>query len=321
MIRYEIGPCPACSTDIHDVIADAHDVRDELEQAWSFHTRRLRGDTPTPRLHDRIAFSQYPPLRLVRCAACGLIYRNPRERPDELLDTDSDEEPDAAALEALFANQRASYRTQAGRLVRIAGPRGAGLEVGSYVGAFLAAAADSGWSFAGVDVNESANAFARRRGFDVQHGTLEQYEGHSVFDVIVFWNCFDQLPDPRAAAVAARERVRDGGWIAIRVPSGDFYATWRARLRTPARPLARLLLAHNNLLGFPYRHGFSIESLRPLLDKCGFRIERTFGDSLVPIADRWTRPWARLEERLLKDALRGLPAARSPWVEVYARAV
>jgi SAM-dependent methyltransferase len=321
MTRYEMGPCPLCSSMPHDVIADADEIRDEMEQLWSFHTRRLRGDTPTGRLHDRIAFSQHPPLRVVRCTVCGLICRNPRERADDLVDTYSDEEPDDSALAGLFTNQRNSYRTQARRLARVAGPRGTGLEVGSYVGAFLAAAADGGWSFAGVDVNESANAFARERGFVVHEGTIEQHDPKSAFDVIAFWNCFDQLPDPRAAARAARHRIRDGGWVAIRVPSGAFYAAWRARLRTPARPLARLLLAHNNLLGFPYRHGFSIESLRSLLDDAGFRIEHTFGDSLVPVADRWTLPWARAEERLVKAATRSLPASKSPWLEVYARAI
>lgn len=319
--RYEMTPCPLCAAAPATVVADGDDVVTELEHLWSFHTRRLRGDTPIGSLHDRVAFSQDPPLQVVRCDSCGLLYRNPRERADALVDIYSDEKPDEAALESLFDNQRNSYRKQARRLARLAGPRGTGLEIGSYVGAFLAAAADGGWSFAGVDVNESTNAFARSRGFAVHEGTLEQYDGASTFDAIAFWNCFDQLPDPRAAASAARQRVRDGGWVAIRVPSGAFYAAWRTRLRTRARPLARLLLAHNNLLGFPYRHGFSVESLRSLLDDTGFRIEHTFGDSLVPIADRWTLPWARAEERLVKTATRSLPASRSPWLEVYARAI
>jgi hypothetical protein len=41
----------------------------------------------------------------------------------------------------------------------------------------------------------------------------------------------------------------------------------------------------------------------------------------VPIGDEWTRPWARLEENLIKMILRR--AARlsvdwAPWLEVYA---
>jgi len=36
---------------------------------------------------------------------------------------------------------------------------------------------------------------------------------------------------------------------------------------------------------------------------------------LVPTADEWTRPWARIEERLLKPLARPF----APWFEVYAR--
>lgn len=321
MPRYEIGPCPACSSSANHVIAHADAVRDEIEQLWAFHTRRLQGHTPAHRLHDRIAFSQDPPLQIVQCDDCTLLFRNPRERADDLVDTYSEEDPDDAVLEALFANQRVSYRTQARRLARVAGFAGSGLEVGSYIGAFLAAAHHAGWTFRGVDVNPTANAFARSRGFDVRDGTIHDIDDSSTHDVIAFWNCFDQLPDPPAAAAAARDRLRHGGWIALRVPNGAFYARWRARLDSPLRPLARLLLAHSNLLGFPYRHGFSVESIRLLLDRAGFRLEHAFGDSLVTTADRWTLPWARAEERAVKSILGALPPHRAPWIEVYARAV
>jgi hypothetical protein len=82
------------------------------------------------------------------------------------------------------------------------------------------------------------------------------------------------------------------------------------------------LLAHNNLLAFPYRHGFTPASLRRLLDPLGLEVVRVYGDALVPIADEWTRPWAAWEERLLKGALRllaGDEAEWAPWLEVYAR--
>lgn len=320
-MRYEIGPCPACDNADAALIAARDDIRDELEQLWSFHTHRIRGETPVGRLHDRIAFSQDPPLGIVRCTACGLLYRNPRERLDELLAIYGGEEPEDAALQTLFENQRDAYMTQVQRLTRIVdGGARIGLEVGSYVGAFLAGARDMGWTFSGLDVNDAANEFARGMGFDVTCGTIEERDPKAQYDVIAFWNCFDQLPDPRGAAAAARQRVRDGGWIAVRVPSGAFYARWRARLHGPLRSVARALLAHNNLLGFPYRHGFSAASLRTLLERTGFCVAHVFGDTLVPIADRWTRPWARLEERVLKTALRPLPAAHAPWLEVYAQA-
>jgi hypothetical protein len=46
----------------------------------------------------------------------------------------------------------------------------------------------------------------------------------------------------------------------------------------------------------------------------------TVGDVLVPTADEWTRPWARVEERLMKAGLRLLHRSpeRLPWFELYA---
>lgn len=260
----------------------------------------------------------------MRCDTCTLLFRNPRERADEIVRTYRDEQPDPHALQALFDNQKLSYRSQVARLTGLAGDSGSGIEIGSYVGGFLHAAKQSGWNFGGIDVNEAANAFARSKGFVVHSGTIDQADPDARVDAVAFWNCFDQLPDPQAAIRAARVRLRDGGWVAIRVPNGAFYDRWHVRLHSaPAimHALARAALAHNNLLTFPYRHGFSVPALTSLLDRSAFATQHVFGDSLVPLADRWTRRWARAEERLVRSAMRTLPAPAAPWIEVYARAV
>ena len=143
-------------------------------------------------------------------------------------------------------------------------------------------------------------------------------------DAVALWNCFDQLPDPRRAATAARRSLGPGGVIAVRVPNGAFYAALRPLARGPLAPAVRALLAHNNLLTFPYRHGFTPGSLRRLFGDCGFEVVRTHGDVLVPIADEWTRRWAAAEERALKRVLRLLARARidlAPWIEYYGRAM
>jgi len=316
---YEISPCPACrATDITTVVS-RDEIRDEIEQLWEFHTRRLRGDTPPMLLHDRIAFSQRPPVGIARCGTCSLVFRHPRERGDLLLELYNREAPDERAMRALFDNQRRNFAEQVTRLTRVFGGTGRGLEVGSYIGAFLDAANEADWSFVGVDVNAVANAFARAHSHDVIDGTIDDVPIDAPFDVIAFWNCFDQLPDPAAAAIAARERLRAGGMLALRVPNGDFYLRWRKRLDAHTRPLARAALAHNNLLGFPYRHGFTLRSLQQLLERAGFSMQHCRAAALVPLADQWTHGWAAIEERLVKSALAALPPAHAPWLEVYAR--
>jgi SAM-dependent methyltransferase len=307
---YELSHCIVCGHADAEVVADKEDIRREVEVLWAFHEKRLRAGTPTTRLRDRVAFSQDPPWRLVACRECGLLYRNPAERAFEVESIYARDCPARELLEALHETQRPSYRSQARRLRELL-PRGATvLEVGSYVGAFLAAAREEGLSASGVDINPAVNKFTRSLGFPVSDGELQSAQVEPV-DAIAIWNTFDQLNDPRAVIIAAADRLKPGGVLAIRVPNGDYYRKHRSAITR---------LAHNNLLTFPYRWGFTPRSLRMLLDSAGFRTIQMVGDVLVPTADEWTKPWARLEERLVKLAIRAVQGSPddAPWFELYA---
>ena len=317
MASYDLTRCVVCGAAGGDVVADADDMRVESELLWQYHMRRLSPHTPPERLVDRVAFSQDPPWRLIRCGGCGLLYRNPAEKHETLLATYRDAAASRGALLALHDAQRRTYRAQARRLHRVMGRRGSGLEVGSYVGAFLAAARDARWSFEGLDINPAVNEFARSLGFTVHDVDLEGFRPDRVFDAIAIWNTFDQLPDPANAVRAARRLLAPNGILALRVPNGDCYARWRA-VATQGGVRARFaiaLLAQNNLLTFPYRFGFSPRSLTRLLRDAGFRVQRVVPDVLVPTADEYTRRLAAVEERLFKPLTRRW----MPWFEVYAR--
>jgi SAM-dependent methyltransferase len=318
MTSYELSRCAVCGESNTTELAGPDDIRAEAELLWQFHMRRLSPRTPPERLVDRVAFSQGPPWRVVRCRICGLVYRNPVEKREELREMYVDDAPSRDALMALHDAQRRSYRAQARRLARQLARRGTGLEVGSYVGAFLAAARESRWQFEGLDVNPHVNAFARSLGFAVHDGDLERFQPDRTFDAVAIWNTFDQLPDPRSALRSAARLLRSDGVLALRVPNGECYARWRPRLASRSGAVLRMavsILAHNNLLTFPYRFGFTPRSLTRLLHETGFEVERVASDVLVPTADEWTRKWAVLEERVIKPLTKPL----SPWFETYAK--
>ena len=170
---YELTQCVACGSNDSREIADAEEVRREVELLWAFHGRRLRPATPPERLMDRVAFSEHPPFRVVECARCGLVYRNPIERAYELDSIYADATPSPDLLRGLHETQRRAYRVQARRVLRALGRRGSGLEIGSYVGAFLAAAREVGLQFEGLDVSAEMNCFTRTLGFTVHDGDLE----------------------------------------------------------------------------------------------------------------------------------------------------
>jgi len=324
-VSYELAHCAVCSSAESDEIVSIDEAKHEVELLWEYHQARLRADIPAEHLMDRVAFSQRPPLRLVRCHDCGLVYRNPVERASELAAIYEEDSPAEGVLRTLHDTQRPAYDAQAARLTEIFGRRGTGIEVGSYVGAFLAAARDAGWQFAGVDVNAETNAFTRSLGFQVHDGTIESLDPERRADVVAIWNCLDQLHDPASAVRAARAHLAPGGMLAVRVPNGACYAAFRPLLKSPLAAIAREWLAQNNLLGFPYRFGFTPTAVTRLVERNGMRVEHVFGDVLVPIADRWTRRWAALEERLVKRVIgAGARISRgdkplAPWFELYAR--
>ena len=322
---YELARCIVCGHADASFIADAEDLRAELESLWAYHAKRLKPETPTSRLTDRVAFSEPLPFRLVRCVECGLLYRNPVERARELEQIYTDNTPKPAVLRALHDTQVAALRVQARELRRAIGHGGSGLEVGSYVGAFLEAARGEQLQIEGLDINPTVNVFTRSLGFTVHDGELTTFETDRTFDAIAVWNTFDQLVDPRSAVHSAFALLRPGGVLAVRVPNGGFYAKLRpvlARANRPLRAAARALLAQNNLLTFPYRWGFTPKALSRLLSENGFAIERVRRDVLVPIADEWTRRWAAVEETVIKRILGAavsFSGTIAPWFEVYAR--
>jgi 2-polyprenyl-3-methyl-5-hydroxy-6-metoxy-1,4-benzoquinol methylase len=312
----EIGSCPVCKTNDFRELASSDEIRRQVEELWAFHTRRLKPGAPVQQLFDRAVFSQAPPVHIVQCKECGTVMRNPRESETSIVDLYASEEPPESALEDLFNEQVAFYAPRVRTLEKLLGRSGSVLEVGSYLGAFLYAAQERGWKATGVDVNERANAFAQARGAEVSEGTIDDVPSDHRYEVVALWNCLDQVPDPEHALLQARALLSDDGMVTARVPNGAFYAT------VIGKPLTHSLLAQNNLLAFPYRHGFTPSSLRTLLSATGFEVMRMRGDTLVATAGAWTRRWAAAEERIVKAATRSLlPTSHSPWIEVYARAV
>jgi SAM-dependent methyltransferase len=312
----ELSRCLVCGHGDATVVREHQQIAEEMEALWAFHEPRLRPGTPISRLMDRVVFSERPPARLVRCNDCGLLYRNPVERPHELWSTYADADVSDRRLRALHAAQRRAARAQARRIRDRIGQGGSVLEVGSYVGGFLAAAQEIGLRAEGVDIGTQANAFARGLGLRVTDGELAGIPESRPFDAVAIWNTFDQLAEPRAVLYQAHARLRAGGVIAIRVPNGAFYARGDARTRA-----ARYLFAVNNLLGFPYRYGFTTQALHRLLRETGFVPDDDYGDVLVATGDQWTRPWARAEQQVVRAAtalVARRSANRAPWFETFA---
>lgn len=331
--------CTVCGSGKQRLICPAHEVRAHLKYLQAFHRRRLRpypdGRPARTALADRAEFTQHEATDIVACRRCGLLFRSPRPSDQAVAQAYARDEYGRERLASLFEAQVELYRTQARRLRDSlgTGPNVRVVEVGSFVGGFLAAGKRYGWTMLGVDPGEEVGAFCRERGLPILTGTMDEapIEPGSVACVAI-WNTFDQLPDPAPTLAAARRALRSGGLVALRVPNGDCFrwsAAWARRLAEPLGGWLRAAMAWNNLLAFPYLYGYTVPTLDWLLGRHGLTRTTAQPDTLPRLADTQTRPWAAWEERALKslcrlaarvEALR--PGSRlplAPWFDAYYR--
>ncbi|HYB99279.1 MAG TPA: class I SAM-dependent methyltransferase [Candidatus Limnocylindrales bacterium] len=287
-------------------------------------------------LEERADFTQNYATNIVACTLCGLILRHPRPPADAIAAAYAADTYGEERLAALYQSQVELFRPKAQRLQRLLGSRRdpVVLEIGSFVGGFLAAARELGWSAFGIDPGQEVVEFCAKRGLSVLREEVESCEFPAAgADCIAIWNTFDQLPNPHPILRSVRHSLRPGGILAVRVPCGPcFEHAMRWLRRAPHALHAPVLaaLAWNNLLSFPYLHGYSLATLDRLMGQ--YELERVgfTADVLTRLADDQTRPWAACEERVLKGAWRAAARAaaaiaperaadRTPWFDAYYR--
>src|SRR6185369_7775236 len=85
-VPLEFPSCAICGGREVVVVCDADDVRAQLQWLARFHARRLKPDAsgrpPRAALEDRAEFTQRFVTNVVACAACGLVFRDPRPTAD-----------------------------------------------------------------------------------------------------------------------------------------------------------------------------------------------------------------------------------------------
>jgi len=155
------------------------------------------------------------------------------------------------------------------------------LDVGCSTGAFMAAAADEGFSVSGVELNADCAAYGRRHyGFDIRSGMFEDAAFSSgSFDVVTMFDVLEHSRDMAAMVSEARRVLRPGGLLVVQSPNLDsvmarvFREDW-AWLSPPDHlyhltpgTMARLLEGG----GFRISYSRTWETVRDLLGHIRFR--------------------------------------------------
>jgi len=134
-----------------------------------------------------------------------VYYASTEPRPDE-------DRWERAALDVSMRRMR--------RIEHVLGRKGRVLDVGSGTGFQLAGAKALGWDVQGVEVSETAAAFARsRHDVLVVVGTLaEAAFDDSSFDAVTMVHVLEHVPDPIGLLRELQRIVRPGGVVSVAVP-------------------------------------------------------------------------------------------------------
>ena len=187
-------------------------------------------------------------VSLIQCG-CGLVITSPRPAPDELGQhypaTYYSYVPRAVSRKsrflAKFRAYKCGYPAKDGLLGRMAwrvlvslvgksfqfylpylGPGKSLLEIGCGTGDDLEWARQNGWSVHGLELNESAVEYAKKRGLDVQHSTFENANlSANSFDCIFMSQVLEHLYSPTLALQRCYELLRPGGSLIVGVPKFD----------------------------------------------------------------------------------------------------
>ena len=166
---------------------------------------------------------------LVQCRHCSLVYVNPRPTLDVILaeyqvDEATSDSTWAKRFRAKYESEFESHKYKFGEFVRKierhVKPPGRVLDIGCNTGAFLSAAQERGWEPYGVDIGSWAVEFARARGLDVFHGTLE--EAHfpdAYFDAVFCSAVLEHLPDPKHSLLEIHRVLKKDGILFVIVPN------------------------------------------------------------------------------------------------------
>ena len=325
--------CHVCRASAATVLVNAQGLQAEVQLRQQFINERVSRPLSPPEQKDLTDFFHNEEADLLVCSGCGLLVRSEHNAP--AAGDYSEDAYDFATIERLYPEYLKAFQAKETPYRHLLGANARVVELGSHYGAFLEVATQWGWQATGVDVGEDSSRFARSRGLEVRIGEFAECGFESASrDGVFIWNCFDQIEDPTRVLEEATRVLKPKGLLVVRTPSGFFYTLCRTLLSNKsispqARGFLNRALAYNNLLGFPYRYGYSRATLELLIGRFGYELEGMVNSELLTLPLPEHPDWVAAEERDIHEGVAMLERSvlrsangelAGPWIELWFRA-
>jgi ubiquinone/menaquinone biosynthesis C-methylase UbiE len=212
--------------------------------------------------------------RIVRCRDCSHLYPNPMPFPALGLD-DLYKETEAYFVHHDVEAKKRAMTELMRRIEGMVGRPGRLLDVGCGRGELLWAARESGWDAEGVDPSSANLRWSREHlGVEGRLGTLEdaRFPG-GAFDAATMGGVIEHLYEPLTTLRELNRVLKPGGLLWFDAPNEDglFARLGNLYMRAQGRDWV-VCLAPTFV---PYHvQGFNPRSVRRILARAGFRVER-----------------------------------------------
>lgn len=213
------------------------------------------------------------PDRILRCAECGMVYRNPPltvDRATEIYNNEYYQQYEQSTGMAGDLNGVARVHLKR-RLIDVETRTGVGqmLEIGCGKGALLEFARSRGWTTQGVEVSENAGHIARDKGLNVHIGPVETMPRLAApVDFIHLNHVLEHLTDPVGVLRQIKTMLASSGIIVLEVPNEFDNLFYR---------IGRLALPTSSMLSpIPSTHQcfFTPSTLRRAVELAGLTMQR-----------------------------------------------
>ena len=232
---------------------------------------------------------------IVRCPACGHLQLDVFPTDEQLAAEYASAASDDYVAEE--AGQRETARRMLAKLEHHAEP-GTLLDLGPWVGFYMAEAERRGWRALGIEPSTFASAYARERlGLDVRTDdlyTVDLPEGS--FDAVLMGDVLEHLTRAGEALERARRWLRPGGVLVLLLPNAG-------------SRLARVLGRRWWSVIPTHVHYFTPESARRMLARHGFEVEHMSTDPKAFTVRYYLEKGGVYAPRLSRMLLRGAEAA------------